>query len=44
MKEKLNVLVMKCQTGVSWLDRIRIEVVRARTGVKRELATKVDMF
>ena len=37
---------MKClrsMTGVSRLDRIRNEVVRARTGVKRELAATVDM-
>ena len=30
-------------TGVSWLDRVRNEVVRARTGVRRELAARVDM-
>ena len=30
-------------TGVSRLDSIRNEVVRARTGVRRELATRVDM-
>ena len=30
-------------TGVSRLDRVRNEVVRARTGVKRELAARVDM-
>ena len=37
---------MKClrsMTGVSWLDRIRNEVVRARKGVRRELAARVDM-
>ena len=37
---------MKClrsMTGVSWLDRVRNEVVRARTGVRRELAARVDM-
>ena len=37
---------MKClrsMTGVSWLDRIRNEVVRVRTGVRRELAARVDM-
>ena len=45
-RQKLNVFEMKClssMTGVSRLDRIRNEVVRARTGVKRELATRVDM-
>ena len=37
---------MKClrnMTGVSWLDRVRNEVVRVRTGVGRELAARVDM-
>ena len=37
---------MKClrsMTGVSRLDRVRNEVVRARTGVRKELATRVDM-
>ena len=37
---------MKClrsMIGVSWLDRVRNEVVRARTGVRRELAARVDM-
>ena len=37
---------MKClrsMTGVSRLDTARNEVVRARTGVRRELAAKVDM-
>ena len=29
--------------GVSWLDRIRNEVVKTRTGVRRELAARVDM-
>ena len=29
--------------GVSRLDRVRNEVVRARTGVRRELAARVDM-
>ena len=32
---------MKC-TGVSWLDGVRNEVVRARTGVRRQLAARVD--
>ena len=44
--QKLNVFEMKClrsMTGVSWLDRVRNEVVRARTGVRRELAARVDM-
>ena len=37
---------MKClrsMTGVSQLDRVRNEVLRARTGVRRELAARVDM-
>ena len=45
-RKKLNVFEMKClrsMTGVSLLDRVRNEVVRARTGVRRELATRVDM-
>ena len=46
-RQKLNVLEMKClrsMTGVSRLDRVRNEVVRARTGVRRELAAaRVDM-
>ena len=45
-RQKLNVFEMKClrsMTGVSRLDRIRNEVVRARAGVRRELATRVDM-
>ena len=45
-RQKLNVFEMKCQwsmTGVSWLDRVRNEVVRERTGVKSELAARVDM-
>ena len=44
--KKLNVFEIKClrgMTGASQLDRIKNEVVRARTGVRRELATKVDM-
>ena len=44
--QKLNVFEMKClrsMTGVFWLDRVRNEVVRARTGVRRELAARVDM-
>ena len=45
-RQKLNVFGMKClrsMTGVSQLDRVRNEVVRARTGVRRELAARVDM-
>ena len=45
-RQKLNVFEMKClrsKTGVSRLDRVRNEVVRARTGVRRELAARVDM-
>ena len=45
-RQKLNVFEMKClrsMTGVSQLDRVRNELVRARTGVSRELAARVDM-
>ena len=45
-RQKLNVFEMKClrnMTGVSRLDRVRNEVVRARTGVRRELVAGVDM-
>ena len=45
-RQKLNVFEMKClrsMTGVSWLDRVRNEAVRARTGVRRELAARVDV-
>ena len=37
---------MKClrsMTGVSRLDRVWHEVVRVRTGVRRELAARVNM-
>ena len=40
------VFEMKClrsMTGVSRLYRVRNEVVRARTGVRRELGARVDM-
>ena len=45
-EQELNVLEMKClrsMTGVSWLDRVRNEIVRARMGMRRELAARVDM-
>ena len=45
-RQKLNVFEMKClrsMTGASRLDRVRNEVVRARTGVRRELAARVDV-
>ena len=45
-RQTLNAFEMKClrsMTGVSRLDRVRNKVVRARTGVMRELAVKVDM-
>ena len=44
-RQKLNVFEMKClrsMTGVSQVDRVRNEVVRVRTGVRRELAARVD--
>ena len=40
-RQKLNCL--RSMTGVSWLDKVRNEVVRARTGVRRELEARVDM-
>ena len=45
-RQKLNVFEMKClgsMSGLSRLDRVRNEVVRVRTGVRRELAARVDM-
>ena len=45
-KLPVNVFEMKClrsMTGVSRLDRVRNEVVRARSGMRRELAARVDM-
>ena len=45
-RQKLNVFEMNClrgMTGVSRLDTVRNEVVRTRTGVRRELAARVDM-
>ena len=44
-RQKLNVFEMKClrsMTGVSQVDRVRNEVVRVRTGMRRELAARVD--
>ena len=46
-RQKLNVFEMKClrcMTGVSQLDRVSNEVVRTRTGVRRELATRHECF
>ena len=45
-RQKLNVFQMKClrsMTGVSLLDRVRNEVMRARTALRRELAARIDM-
>ena len=45
-RRKLNVFEMKClrsMAGVSRMDRVRNEVVRMRTGVRGDLATRVDM-
>ena len=45
-RQKLNVFEMKClrsMTVISRLDRVRNKVVRTRTGVRRELAPRVDM-
>ena len=38
-----EVKCLRSMTGVSRLDRIRNEAVRARTDVRRELAARVDM-
>ena len=35
---------LRNMTGVSRLDRVRNEVVRARTGVRRELAARVNIL
>ena len=43
---KLNACEMKClrsMTGISRFDRVRNDVVRVRTGVRRELVARVDM-
>ena len=45
-RQKLNVFETKClrrMTGVSRLDRIRNEVARPRTVMRRELVTEVHM-
>ena len=45
-RQKLNVFEMKClrgMAGVSRMDRVRDEVVRQRTDVEVDLATRVDM-
>ena len=45
-RQKLHVFEKKClrsMTDVSRLDRVRNEVVGARTGVRRELAARVDL-
>ena len=44
-RRRLNVFEMKClrsMAGVSRLDRLRNEEVRERTGVRKELAARVD--
>ena len=44
-RQELHLFEIKCLrsiTGVSRLDRVRNEVMTARTGVRRELAAKVD--
>ena len=46
VRQNLNVFEMKClrsMVGVSRSDRIRNDVVRARTDVRQELADRVDM-
>ena len=45
-RQRLNVFEMKClrsMAGVSRLDKVRNELVRERTGVRKELAARVDM-
>ena len=45
-RQKIDVFETEClrsMAGVSWLDRVRNEVVRVRTGVRRELAARVDI-
>ena len=45
-RQKLNVFEMKClrsMAGVTRFDRLRNEEVRGRTGVRKELADRVDM-
>ena len=45
-RQRLNVFEMRClrsMCGVSRLDRLRNEEVRERTGVRKELADRVDM-
>ena len=42
-RQKLNMFEMKCLRSMTRSDRVRNEVVRARTGVRRELAARVDM-
>ena len=44
-RRKVNVLEMKCLrslVGVSRIDRVRIEEVRRRAGIERELASRAD--
>ena len=44
-RSKVNFLVMKCLrslVGVSRIDRVRIEEVRMRAGIERELASRAD--
>ena len=41
----MNVLEMKCSrslVGVSRMDRVRIEEVRRRAGIERQLASRAD--
>ena len=45
-RRRLNVFEMKClrsMVGVTRMDRLRNEEVRERTGVRKELAARVDM-
>ena len=42
-RQKLNVFEMKCLRSMTGVARVRNEEVRARKGVRRELAASVDM-
>ena len=44
-RKKLNVREMRClrsMCGVTWMDRVRNEEVRRRTGVTRQLADRAE--
>ena len=44
-KKRLNVMAMRClrsMCGVTCMDRVKSDEVRRRTGVTRELASRVE--